>query len=208
LVSQPVYGKIQKKGSPRSITIQYSEVTGTDEEKLIGTLSMKLWGSAAGDVLELFRKLSHIKSAIQQQSNEQLYHILGVCEGLSHSSPVSGIGITYVVETDESQQFVMDDIMHKGKFTARGGNSIDGHLYLLRTAKEEYFTTIKYIEEEIAIRFKKVGPLKVSGHPLTIVLSRPIKYKNTRAIQAFERAGAHYISNLKKQYMQKTLENW
>lgn len=167
--------RFKEKGSPRSITIQYSEVTGTDEEKLIGTLSMKLWGSAAGDVLELFRKLSHIKSAIQQQSNEQLYHILGVCEGLSHSSPVSGIGITYVVETDESQQFVLDDIMHKGKFTARGGNSIDGHLYLLRTAKEDYFTAIKYIEEEIAIRFKKVGPLKVSGHPLTIVLSRPIE---------------------------------
>ena len=33
-------------------------------------------------------------------------------------------------------------------------------------------------------------------------------YRNTRAVQAFERAGAHYISNLKKQYVQKTLENW
>jgi len=165
--------RFKEKGFPRAITIQYAEVLRLEDKK-IGNLSMKLWGSAAGDVLELFRKLSRIKSEIQQTTDNQLYNILGVCEGLSHSSPVSGIGIKYVVENDQSH-FILDDIMHKGKFTARGGNSIDGHLYLLRTAKEEYVNTITYIEEEVTMGLIKSNFLKMSGHPLIIVLSRSIE---------------------------------
>ena len=86
-----------EKGFPRAITIQYAEVL-RPEDKKIGNLSMKLWGSAAGDVLELSRKLSRTKSEIQQTTDNQLCNILGAGEGLSHSSPVSGIGIKYVVE--------------------------------------------------------------------------------------------------------------
>lgn len=33
-------------------------------------------------------------------------------------------------------------------------------------------------------------------------------YKNTRALQAFEKAGALYISNVKREYVQETLEKW
>lgn len=162
-------------GTPRGITIQYREAVESGENGRIGNLSMKMWGSASGDVLELFRKLSSIRSLKEITSDRQLDYILGVCEGLSHSSPLSGICIKYVKENNGSEYFVLDDIMHKGKFTARGGNSIDGHLYLLRTAKEEYATTIRYIEEEVAMEPKKTNFLKISGHPVTIVLSRSIE---------------------------------
>lgn len=166
--------QFKEKGIPRGITIQYTEAMKLDKDERIGNLSMKLWGLSAGDVLELFRKLSSIRSLLQGTSDRQLDYILGVCEGLSHSSPVSGIGIKYVVENDE-EYYVLDDIMHKGKFTARGGNSIDGHLYLLRDAKKDYAATIEYIEEEVALRYTKANFLNVSGHPITIVLSRPIE---------------------------------
>lgn len=135
-----------------------------DKEKSIGDLSMKLWGSAAGH-LELFRELSRMKISDTHP------HIQEICEELSRSSPLSGIGIKHLID---DTQFVLDDIAHKGKFTARGGNSIDGHLYLLRSAKEDYSTTISYIEEEISIGFTKRSSLVPKGHPVTIVLTRPL----------------------------------
>lgn len=161
--------RFKEKGFPCGITIQYSELIG-DKKKTIGNLSMKLWGSAAGDVLELFRELSKIKVSDTHP------HVQEICEELSYSSPLSGIGIKYLVG---DTQFVVDDIAYKGKFTARGGNSIDGHLFLLRSAKEDYSTTITYIEEEIAMGFTKGSPLIPRGHPLTIVLTRPIDDLNS-----------------------------
>jgi len=167
--------RFREKGLPIGITIQYSELIGTNDEKQIGDLSMKLWGSASGDVLELLRRLPNIKSLIQQTGELELYHIIDVCKGLSYSSPLSGIGIRYETNDNGVKQFVRDDIVYKGKFTARGGNSIDSHLYLLRTAKEEYTDTIKYIEEEISMGLVKLSPLRMTGHPVSIVLSRTIE---------------------------------
>ena len=170
--------RFKEKGLLRSITLQYSELIGGDEEKSIGDLSMKLRSPASGEVLELFRNLPQIKSLILQTGDQRLAHILRVCEGLSHSSPLSGIGIKYTISEDEISKFILDDIIYKGKFTARGGNSVDGHLYLLRTAKEEYATTIKYIEDEIAIGFVEVSPLRMTGHPISIILSRSVEDLN------------------------------
>ena len=164
--------RFTEKGFPKGITIQYSELMG-DEDRTIGNLSMKLWGSAAGGVLELFRALPKMRSELPDTG---LSTILEVCEGLSHSSPLSGIEIKYVIN---GEQFVLTDIAHRGKLTARGGNSIDGHLYLLRSAKEDYSRTIAYIEEEIAMGFDKVSPPRPQGHPVTIVLTRPIEDLNT-----------------------------
>jgi len=168
-------GRFKEKGIPRGITLQYSEIMGDEEEKLIGDLSMKLWGAASGDVLELFRNLPHIKALIQKGDEEKLYHILDVCEGLAHSSPLSGIGITYTSKDDEDSIYVLDDIIYKGKFTARGGNSIDSHLYLIRNTKEEYANVIRYIEEEIAMGLVHNSPLRMTGHPISIILSREIE---------------------------------
>ena len=159
--------RFKERGSPRGLTIQYSELLG--DNHMNGNLSLKLWGSAAGCVLELFRQLSHIKTILPDNNS----HILEICEELSHSSPLSGIEIKYLL--DGGPQFVLDNIAHKGKFTARGGNSIDGHLYLLRSAKKDYATTIEYIEEEIAMEIQKGRPLTLRGYPLTIALTRPIK---------------------------------
>ena len=170
--------RFKEKGLLRSITLQYSELIGGDEEKSIGDLSMKLRSPASGEVLELFRNLPQIKSLILQTGDQRLAHILRVCEGLSHSSPLSGIGIKYTISEDEISKFILDDIIYTGKFTARGGNSVDGHLYLLRTAKEEYATTIKYIEDEIAMGFVEVRPLRMTGHPISIILSRSVEDLN------------------------------
>ncbi|HJH26895.1 MAG TPA: hypothetical protein C5S37_09030 [Methanophagales archaeon] len=170
--------RFKEKGLLRSITLQYSELIGGDEEKSIGDLSMKLRSPASGEVLELFRNLPQIKSLILQTGDQRLAHILRVCEGLSHSSPLSGIGIKYTISEDEISKFILDDIIYTGKFTARGGNSVDGHLYLLRTAKEEYATTIKYIEDEIAMGFVEVSPLRMTGHPISIILSRSVEDLN------------------------------
>lgn len=163
--------RFAEMGSPRSISIQFSELI-TKEEEQIGDLSMKLWGSASSGVFKLFRNLSKIRSIITQK---ELAHILEECEGLSYSSPLSGIGIKCTANgSSGSEQFILDDIGHKGKFTARGGNSIEGHLFLLRHTKNEYADTIKYIEEEIAIAPAKTRPLTLSGHPVTIFLTRSI----------------------------------
>lgn len=170
--------RFKEKGLLRSITIEYSELIGGDEEKSIGDLSMKLRSPASGEVLELFRNLPRVKSLILQTDDQRLAHILRVCEGLSHSSPLSGIGIKYTISEDEISKFILDDIIYMGKFTARGGNSVDGHLYLLRTAKEEYATTIKYIEDEIAMGFVEVSPLRMTGHPINIILSRSVEDLN------------------------------
>ncbi|HIH96744.1 MAG TPA: hypothetical protein HA348_04585 [Thermoplasmata archaeon] len=167
--------RFKERGLLRSITLQYSELIGGDEEKSIGDLSMKLGGPASGEVLELFRNLPRVKSLILQTGDQRLSHILRVCEGLSHSSPLSGIGIEYTIHGDEISKFIRDDIIYKGKFTARGGNSVDGHLYLLRTAKEVYSTTIKYIEDEIAMGSAKVRPLRITGHPISIILTRSVE---------------------------------
>jgi hypothetical protein len=166
------------KGFARNITIQYTEMIGAPEEQLIGDLSMKLWGSSTGNVLELLRRIPQIRSIIQRENDDQLSRILEVCEGLSHSSPVSGIGIKYLIDGDRSNDFVFDDIMYNGKFTARGGESIEGHLFLVRNAKEEYAKTIQYIEKEISLGLVRSNPLEYSGHPISIILSRPIENIN------------------------------
>ncbi len=169
--------KFGLKGITKNITIQHRELI--NDEPPVGDLSMKFSGSSTGSVLELLRKLPEIRAIIQSSSNIELSRILRVSEDLAHSSPISGIGIKYIVENQELHKYVLDDITFTGKFTARGGNSIDGHLHLLRKAKDNYAATIKFIEDEIAMGLEKSHPLRMTGNPIEIILSRPIENLNT-----------------------------
>lgn len=168
--------KFGLKGKTKNITIQHRELM--NEEPPVGDLSMKLSGSSTGSVLELLRKLPEIRTMIQGLSNVELDRILKVSKDLAHSSPISGIGIKYIADNKDICRYILDDITFTGKFTARGGNSIDGHLHLLRMSKENYAATIKYIEDEISIGLEKSHPLKMTGNPIEIILSRPIENLN------------------------------
>jgi len=170
--------KFKDMGESRSITLKYSEITEDVEDQLINDLSMKLWGGASSDVYTLINQLPELKSLIEKTNESKWVDILNVCEGLSHSSPLSGIGVKiYADDYDESKErdFILEDINYNGKFTARGGKSISEHLYLIRNAKKEYSEVIEFIEEEVSIQYEKSSPLGISGHPLTISLTRPIE---------------------------------
>jgi len=170
--------RFKKMGESRSITLKYSEILGDEEEELISDLSMKLWGGASSDVYSLINQLPELKSLLEKTDDTKWIDILNVCESLSHSSPLSGIGVKIFAdehENIEERNFILEEVNYNGKFTARGGNSISEHLYLLRKTKEQYSDVIQFIEDEISIQFKKSSPLGITGHPLTIILTRPIQ---------------------------------
>jgi len=169
----------KKKGESRSITLKYSEIIGDEGEELINDLSMKLWGGASSDVYTLINQLPELKSLLEETDEKKWIDILNACESISHSSPLSGIGVKIFTddheEDSDEKRFILEEVNYNGKFTARGGNSISEHLYLLRKTKEQYSDVIKFIEDEISIQFEKSSPLGISGHPLTIALTRPIQ---------------------------------
>ena len=88
-------------------------VEGDEDMAPIKNLSMKLWGNAGEKVLKILRE----------------------DEELKHATALSGIGIKH---SSGLEDFVISDITFQGKFTARGGTSIDGHFHLVKKTQEAY----------------------------------------------------------------------
>lgn len=133
----------------RGLSIRYDDIFIRDEESPIKQLSMKLWGTAASEVLQTLK------------NNPKL----------SHSISISGVGI----RRSYDDNFVIDDINYWGKFTAKG-TSIDGHLQILSELKSKYSATLHFIEEEFCIERTFTGAgYSFKGHPMTITLSKDIE---------------------------------
>lgn len=134
----------------RGLTLKYDDIFIKEEDSIpIKSLSMKLWGTAASNVLKSLKSDNDLKNSVS----------------------ISGIGI----KRNFDGNFIIEDIGSWGKFTAKG-TSIDGHLQILSELRKKYEETLKFIEDEIFIerKFNGVG-YNLRGSSITIVLKKEIK---------------------------------
>lgn len=120
-----------------------------DEEPDVGSLSMRLWGETAGNVLRTLK------------SNEEL----------QNSTSLSSVGI----RREFNGSVLLDDIKYEGKFTGRG-DTVDGHLFQVNEVKDDYKDILTRIESEFALKYSsRDAGVSMDGSPITIKFSKKIE---------------------------------
>lgn len=123
-----------------------------DESDSVSFLKMQLWGNKAARVLD----------------------VLSAQGAFPHETTLSKISLKYWANTEDREQFAIDDVKFTGKVTVRG-TSFDSHLNFITYILRRYGAVVGHIEENFSMRAEGGGENShVAGEPIDFTLGREI----------------------------------
>jgi hypothetical protein len=147
--------QISKRGSFRGLSLDFDRRGLPDDsfdeaEQPTEMLKMQLWGSKAGEVLQLLRR-----------------------EGFAQETTLAKIKLKYYLNGDPDL-FALDDLKFDGKITARG-TSFQSHIAIASQLYDRYRDAVERLERDVALRYRDSDDVDRSkGFAIYLAFSRKI----------------------------------